>query len=223
MVLERRERGWVLVILTLTIGSVILSAAMAYVIGRAFIAEEGSFLRTKTGIWMLVVGALSFLFLPPQVVAMTSVQLPDSVSLPGVTDVLATPAGYSATSVYAGWVLTSIAAWLLGAEIWRAGKPGWRPGSGSNIYDRSPAGRAAGLFPLQDTLDGVAEVIARVRIDPKGVVALAPALEEAGRRLALTMPADSSGVYRVLVDNGVPTPVAGPATRHLIEGAKRGR
>jgi hypothetical protein len=218
---RRVER--VFVILTLSIVSVILSAAMAYVLGRAFIAEPGSFLRGRTGMWLLVTGAFSFLFLPPQVAGMVGAKLPEGISVPGVTDMLSAPAGFDPVVANVIWVLTSVAACLAGAEIWRARQPGWRPGSGSNSYDRTPAGRARGLFPLQETLADVADVIARVKLDLKGVEALAPALRDVGRRLAPTMPEESSGVYRALLENGVPIPVAGPVTHYLMEGAKQGQ
>jgi hypothetical protein len=203
--------------------SVILSAAMAYVIGRAFIADRESFLRTKIGIWTLVLGATSLLFLPPQVAALVSTPLPDGLSSLGLNDLLKASSSFSPWLLYAAWIVTSVAALLIGAEVWRAGEPGWRPGSGGNAMDSSAVGRASGLLVMSDSLEDVADVISRVNLDAKGVEKLSGDLEEVGRRLAFKMPEEPAGVYKFLVENGVPIAIAAPATGHLSDGAKKVR
>ncbi len=202
--------------------SIVLSAAMAFACGRFLVADRDSMLRTKRGGLLLVVGALSFIPLPPQVVAMGNMKLPATMNVPGVTDTFLAPAGFNGTVYLVVWALTSVAAGLVGARIWDAGKPSWRPGA-TSAFDTSPVGRARGLLVMAESLDDAADVMSRVKLDATSVPVLAPELAELGERLALKIPTKSSDVYRVLVAGGVPIAVAGSATKHIHEGAQKMR
>jgi hypothetical protein len=202
--------------------SIVLSAVMAYIDGQFFVADRDSMLRTKRGGLLLVAGTLSFIPLPPQVVAIGNMKIPDWAIVPGVTDAFLAPKGFNGNIFLAVWLLTSVTAALAGVRIWDAGKPGWRPGM-SAAFDTSPVGRARGLLVMADSLDEAADIIARVRLDAKSVPAIGPELETFGTRLAPKIPAEAPEVYRALVAGGVPIPVAGPVARHIHDGAQQMR
>ena len=116
--------------LALVLAALLGSAAMAYAIGAAVIAPRDSFLRTKTGIWILVVGGLSLLFLPPQLTALGG-------TMGSVTSGMFTwPSGLG-KGLYIGiWMVTSVLGLLVGMRIWNVRKPDWRSGV-SNAFDSS--------------------------------------------------------------------------------------
>ncbi len=198
------------------IASIIGSAAMAYVDGLAFVAERGSDLRTKRAVLWLVIGTLSFVPLPPQLILMGGIRLGGDVAALGMGTSFAFPHGFVAEPYWVIWIVTTIAGAAVGARVWKAGQPGWRDTSGG--LDTSAAGRARGLLVMCDTLADAADTLVRVRLDAKGAAALRAELTDLGRRLGGAMPVASSAVYHDLVARGVPIAVAGPATRYLTEG-----
>jgi hypothetical protein len=216
--------------LALAIGVLLLSAAATFLIGNAYVSPRDSFLRKKAGVWTLVVLGLSLVPLPPQMLL-----LPDTASqAPSVLDQYAAygdvsaltrglvwPSGLPRTLYVALWLVTSVAALLAGARIWKAGTPGWRPGQHATAYDTSAAGRGRALLPLADTLDDALESLARAGIDPRGAEQLAPDLRDVGRRFAATLPSGAGAVYQAVAAKLSPL-VASVVTRSLLEGAGRG-
>ena len=204
---------------TLAVLCVLASAAMCYLIGYAVIAPRDSWLHTKRGILILVVGGLSIVTLPPQLPALGSASKMFEGVLPGLT--LEWPAGLPAGAYMALWLITSLAALFAGMRIWRAGKPGWRAGTSGSAYDSSASARAAGIMAMANGLDDIFDALRRTSVDAKGVDRIAEELRTAGRRFAGELPAESGAAYR-LVASKVPAPIASGVTRYLLEGAGRG-
>jgi hypothetical protein len=196
------------------------SAAIAYVIGYAFTAPRESFVRSRRGIWVLVVLGLTLLFLPPQLTALDASlsAVPGAAGMAPLAD-LAWPAAFSKGGYLAGWIVTSVAALLIGLRIWEAGTPGSRGGA-SRAYDASAASRASGLLPLADTLPDALDVLARAGLSERDVARVAADIREAGRRLADALPPSDGAVYSMVAAK-VPTAIAGPVTGYLLEGAGR--
>ena len=226
--------------LVLVVAALLASAAMAYVIGAAVIAPRDSSLRTKTGIWILVMGALTLLFLPPQLTAlggtMGSVTTGIETSVGGgsvgatasaggvaesVTGMFTWPSGLD-KGLYIGlWLVTSVLGLLVGMHIWNVRKPGWRSG-GSNAFDSSVSGRVRGLLPLADSLAEALDTIARSGIDARGTELLAEELRGVGRRFAAEIPEGSAAAYNLVAKTLTPS-VANVATRYLLEGVAERR
>lgn len=207
--------------LALAWGSLVLSAAMSWVIGRAVIAERDSFLRKKTGTLFLIAGGLSFVTLPPQVTSLdTGFDMLGS-SAASVAPSLAWPESLSKPLYLALWVLTSLGALLVGMQIWNAGKPGWRPGTVSNAWDSSAAGRARALIPMANSLDDVFDALSRAQVSAKSVPTMAEELRLAGQRFAGALPEETGAVYRMVAAKVGPA-AAAEVTRYLLEGAGRG-
>lgn len=198
------------------IASIIGSAGMAYADGLAFVAERGSELRSKRAILWLVLGTLTFVPLPPQLILMGDIKLGGDVAALGMGAAFSFPRGFVAGPYWVIWIVTTLLGAAVGARLWMAGQPGWRDTSGA--LDTSAAGRARGLLVMCDSLGDAADTIVRVRLDAKGAEALSRELEDLGRRLARTLPAESKAVYDGLVSGGVPIAVAGTVTRHLVAG-----
>lgn len=200
------------------IAALIGSAACAYLIGYAFAAPRDAFVRTKRGILLVVLVGLTLIPLPAQ--------LP---SLGGAVESLGSPAaGLSGlawpqsldTGVYLVlWVVTTIAALLVGVRIWQLGTPAWRGGAGRAV-DASAASRATGLIPLADRIEDVLRVLKDSGIGVRDVPRVAEALRIAGGRFANSLPPTDGEVYR-LVSGHVPAAIAGPVTGLLLEGAGR--
>lgn len=205
----------------IALGSLVLSALTCWLIGHAYVSPPGAFLRTKFGVTLLLVGALSFVPLPPQIMSLdagfemlgsTASELAPSLAWP---ESLSKP-------VYVGlWITTSLVALLVGMRIWNAGKPGWRPGSVSNAWDSSAAGRARALVPMANSLDEVFDTLSRAHVDARGVATMAEELRLAGQRFAAELPQESGAAYR-LVAARVGAAAAAEVTRYLLEGAGRG-
>lgn len=198
------------------IASIIGSAAMAYVDGLALVAGRGSELRTKRAILWLVLGTITFVPLPPQLILMGDVRLGGDIAALGMGTAFAFPHGFVAGPYWALWIATTIAGAAVGARLWQVGSPGWRETSGA--LDSSAAGRARGLLVMCDSLADAADTLLRVRLDAKGAEALGTELTDLGRRLGHTLPAESSAIYQDLVARGLPIAVAGPVTRFLAAG-----
>jgi hypothetical protein len=204
--------------LPLTIVAALLSAAVCYAVGYAIIAPRDSALRTKRGLTLLVIGVLSIVTLPPQLPALGTATALTNGSLPDLG--LAWPEALDTGAYIAAWLTTSLAALLLGMRIWKAGRPGWRAGSGGAAYDSSASGRAAALIVMADGLDDVFDALRRTGTDAKGVERIAEELRSIGRRFASELPGEASAVYALVASKVTPALAPG-VTRHLLEGAGR--
>ncbi len=205
----------------IALGSLVMSAMMTFLIGYAVIADRDSFLRTKFGIVLLVTGAVSFVPLPPQLPSIDAALEPIAGQLGSLASTFAWPGSLDKGLYLAAWIVSSLAALLVGMRIWNVRKPGWRPGSGSSAYDTSATGRARGLIPLADSLDEALQTISRTGVDSRGVTNLAEELRAVGRRFSASLPAESGAVYNLVV-SALPTGGLAPAvTRYLLEGAGR--
>lgn len=205
--------------LTIALVSLILSYASAYLAGYAFIAPRESFFRSKIGVWVVIGVVLSFVTLPPTLPGLAGSMGEASAVAPGLGDVFAWPAAVSPGLYLALWTLGSTGAALVGMQVWRAGKPGWRSPAG-NAWDSSAAGRARGLLPLADSIDDALDVLARTRVDARGARSMATDLRTVGGRFAESLPPDTAAVYR-LVASKLDAPVAAEVTGLLLEGAGR--
>ncbi len=224
--------------LTFAFLALLASAVMAYVIGMAVIAPRDSFLRTKAGVWLLIFGAISLILLPPQLILMEGIAdsmlsgmgggMSESVeatagadAVGGVAGMLAWPAGIS-KGLYIGlWIVTSLAALLIGMRIWKARQPGWRSGT-SNAMDNSTVGRVRSLLPLADSLGEALDAMARANLDPRSTELLAGEIRAIGRRFAVEVPEGSAATYNMVVKVLSPS-VANVATKYLLEGVAERR
>lgn len=200
--------------------ALLLSAASCYAIGYAIVAPRDAFLRTKLGITGLVIAALSFVPLPPQLLGMESASA-GMGALPGnIGAALAWPAALP-KGLYTGlWIVTSIAGLLVGLRIWNAGKPGWRASAATTAYDTSAAGRMRALIVMANSLPEVLDIMARMGADAKSTQAIAEELRGAGRRFSTEVPTSSADAYR-MVSAKVGPAAASVATGLLLEGAGR--
>jgi hypothetical protein len=190
----------------------VLSAAIAYLIGAAFVAPRDSFWRSKTGILALIVLGLSFVTLPPQMPMLQGITgalgaagsaFPMDLSWPS-----ALPAG-----LYDGiWVVTSLAAFLAGYRVWES--------KTNKAYDASAASRVSSMLPLADTLPDALDVLARAGLSPKDVARSAADIRLAGSRLANSLPPSDGALYTMVVAK-VPASIAASVTGYLLEGAGR--
>lgn len=200
------------------IAALLGSAGAAYLIGSAFAAPRGSFMRTKRGILLAVVVGLTLVPLPPQLPS-----LGDAAgslgSISSSLSALSWPDGFGVGVYLALWVATSAAAFLAGIRIWQLGTPDWRSGTGRAV-DASPASRAVGLLPLADRVEDALDVLKRSGLGPRDVPQVAEAVRAVGRRFADSLPPSDGEVYR-LVSAHVPATVAASVTGLLLEGAGR--
>lgn len=205
--------------LVVLIAAVFASAASAYAIGYAFVADSDSFLRTKFGVLLLIGLGLSFLILPPQLMSVDSSlaglgALADS----GFMSMLAWPSGLSRGLYMALWIVLSIGGLLAGLRIWNVQDPEWRRSSA--VLDASSASRAEGLLPLADSLQEALEVLGRAQLKPKDAERLAQQLQTVGRRFGHQLPEKNSEVFNLIVRYVSPS-VAPIVTGHILEGAVR--
>lgn len=202
----------------LAIACILASAAMCYVVGHAVVAPRDSGLRTKRGMALLIVGGLSIIPLPPQLPGLSSAAAALGAAMPGLE--LTWPTALPTDTYLTIWLVSSAIGLLVGMRIWKAGRPGWRAGSGTAANDSSASGRAAALIAMANGLDEVFDALRRTSIDTRGVDRIAEELRMAGQRFADSLPEESGAAYR-LVTAGVPAPLAGSVTRYLLEGAGR--
>ena len=203
--------------LLLAVFALIASAVTAYAIGATVVARRDSFLRSKRGILLLVVLGLSFLFLPPQLPALgglTSLAGAAGSMLPD----LSWPSAIGEGAYIVVWLLSSIAALLVGMRIWKAGTPDWR--EGGKAFDASAGSRVAGLLPLADTLPAALEVLANAKLRERDVSGVSSDIRTAGRRLANALPPSDGALYQMVAAK-VPGPSAAQITGLLLEGAGR--
>lgn len=201
------------------IASALGSAAVAYAIGCAFVAQRDSFLRTKRGILLLVVGGISLIPLPPQMTALDDA----AGSLVGVLGdagaALAWPAGLS-KGLYLGlWIGSTLLALLVGLRIWQVGSAEWG-GRGGRAYDASGASRVESLTPLANCIEDALDSIGRSGIAERDLPRVAEVLRAVGRRFSDSLPPSDGEVFR-LVAARVPPAIAGAVTGLLLEGAGR--
>lgn len=202
----------------LAILCLLLSAATCYAIGYAVIAPADAFLRRKSGVWILIVLGLSFVPLPPQLLALDSAVGSLGSLGSGIADSLAWPAGLSRSAYVWAWAASSLLALLAGMRIWNAGRPGWRASAHATAYDTSRAGRARALIVMADSLQEALDILVRMDIDSKTAPGLAEELRAAGGRFAMQVPDSPSEAYRMT------SAIVGPSTasvitRYLLEGA----
>lgn len=202
------------------IASALGSAALAYAIGYAFVAPRDSFLRTKRGILLLVVGGISLIPLPPQLVALEDAVGPMSGMLGSAgSAALAWPAGLG-KGLYLGlWIASTLLALLAGLRIWQVGSAEWG-GRGGRAYDASGASRVESLTPLANCIEDALDTIGRSGIAERDVPRVAEVLRAVGRRFTDSLPPSDSEVFR-LVAARVPPAIAGAITGLLLEGAGR--
>lgn len=207
--------------LVVAILSLFGSAAIAYLIGYAYIAPRDAFIRTKFGIWLLIAGGLSFILLPPQLTAMDSMTESMSEQLGSMANMFAWPASVP-KGVYMGvWLATSLAGFFVGLKIWKAGQPGWRAVGVSNAWDSSAGGRVRSMLPMVDSLDDALDVVERQKPDARMLEAAGSELRLIGARFAKDLPAETGAVYRMVSSKLSPS-LAQVVTRFLLEGADRG-
>jgi len=205
--------------LTLLIVAALVSGATAYLIGYAFLAERDSFIRTRTGSIVLVVAALTFLFLPPQLMSIGAAMAPLGAQAgSGVMDAFGWPAGLNREVYRAGWIVLMIAGLASGLRIWDVRKPDWRPGA--MTLSSSPVSRAEGLLPLAKSLDDALQTLGNVSITPRDAERLADRLRDVGRHFGHQLPESNGEAFRVVAQH-VPSAVAVIVTGYLLEGAHR--
>ncbi len=205
--------------LAAAIAALIGSALWAYLIGYALAARRDSFLRTKRGILLLVVGGVSLIPLPPQMTALDDA----TGSLVGVLGDAGAALTWPAVigkGVYTGlWIATTVAAFLVGIRIWQLGTVEWRGGTGRAV-DSSAASRVIGLIPLADRIEDVLETVGRAGLAERDIERVAEPVRAAGRRFADSLPPSDGEAYR-LVASRVSPAIAGRITGLLLEGAGR--
>ena len=207
--------------LGIAIGALLLSAASAYLVGSAFVGPRDSFWRTKRGIWVVILLGGTFISLPPQLTALDQALGPMQSMATGmsVDTGLTWPEAISKGAYVVIWLVSSIAALLVGLRIWQVGTPEWGGGSGK-AYDSSGASRISSLLPLADTLADSLDTIARANLKQREIDAIAPLVRDVGRRYAADLPEREGEVYS-LVAARVPASLAGPVTGFLLQGAGR--
>ncbi len=205
--------------LVILIAAVLASAASAYAIGYAFVADSDAFLRTRFGVLLLIGLGLSFLILPPQLVSVGS-SLPDlgATADSGLMAALAWPPGLSRGLYMAIWIVLSIGGLLVGLRIWNVRDPEWRRSSA--VLDASSASRAEGLLPLANSLQEALEVLGRAQLKPKDAERLAQQLQTVGRRFGHQLPEKNSEAFNLIIRYVSPS-VAPIVTGHILEGAVR--
>lgn len=193
----------------LAIAGLLGSVVSMFAVGAATIAPRTSFLRSKTGMLLLVMVVLSLVTIPP---SLTMFDL--SKELP----MLAWPANFS-KGLYNGiWVVSSIVGLLVGMQIWRMGKPGYREGSA--LSDASAVSRVSSLMPLADSLDKALDVLVQARLTERDVPRVAEDVRGVGRKLAASLPPSDGALYSMVAAK-LPAPVAAAVTGYLLEGAGR--
>lgn len=214
MLCERRSRKGNQSMLGMAIAGLLVSAGTSWMIGAAVVARRDSFLRTKRGVFLLVVMALSFVVLPPQITAFDQL----SGSLQGLLPGLVWPDTLEKGTYLGLWALSSVAALFVGMRIWQAGKPGWR--EGASLSDASGRSRVSSMLPLTDTLPAVLDVLVQARLTERDLAYVAEDVRSAGRRLAATLPPSDGALYSAAAAK-LPPAIAGALTGYLLEGAGR--
>ena len=206
--------------LAAVLGALAASVATAFLVGYAFVAPKESFFRTKRGVWLLVLLAISFVPLPPQVAAMDKATLPlaDVLGEAGVS-AFAWPAGLGKTTYLVLWAVLSVLSFLVGIRIWKIGTPEWR-GSSNVLWDSSAASRVKGLLPMANSLADVLDTISRAHLSAKEAPQVAAEVRRAGRQFAGELPEKAGDVYRLVAED-LPGDVASLVTGYLLEGAGR--
>ncbi len=205
--------------LALLIASALASGATAYLIGYAFLADRDSFIRTRTGSIILVVAALSFLFLPPQLMSIGVALKPLGAQAgSGVMDAFGWPAGLNREVYRFSWIVLMIVGLLSGLRIWDVRKPNWRPGA--MALSASPVSRAEGLLPLAKSLEDALETLERVNLTPRDAEFLAGRLRDIGRHFGHQLPENNGAAYTVVARH-LPPAIAVIVTGHILEGAHR--
>jgi len=200
--------------------SLFLSAATCYAVGYTIIAPREAWVRTKLGISVLVIAALTFVPLPPQLLGIESAASSLGSVSAGLGSALAWPLALSKGVYVALWALTSLAGLLIGMQVWNAGKSGWRASANSSAYDTSKTGRMRALIVMADSLSEVLDIMSRMGADAKSTLGLAEELRSAGRRFEAEVPQSPADAYR-MVSAAVGADAAAVATRLLLEGAGR--
>ncbi|MDO8881207.1 MAG: hypothetical protein Q7W44_10505 [Coriobacteriia bacterium] len=180
----------------------VLAGCCAYVVGHAFVAPGGSFLRSATGGIILAGCVLVALFAPPL--------LAGAIASGGLD-----PALYRAL-----WLVLVAFGLLLGMRAWRMRLR--RGGLRGFTLDESPVSRAEAGLPLADSLEDALDVLGREKVTARDMPQLAGGLRRVGSRFFHQLPERSSEVY-ALVARHVPTAVAADVTGLLLEGAGRKR
>lgn len=198
----------------------LLSAATCFAIGYSVIAPREAFLRTKTGVWVLIAAGLSFIPLPPQILSLDSALGSLGMVSGELAASLAWPSALSKGAYLWAWGLTSICALLAGMRIWGVRRPNWRASAHANAYDTSKTGRLRALMVMADSLAETLDLMARMDVDAKTATALAEELRTAGRRFSSELPESSAEVYR-MVSSTVGSTAASVTTGLLLEGAGR--
>jgi len=205
--------------LALLIAAALASGATAYLIGYAFLAQRDSFIRTRMGSIILIVAALTFLFLPPQLMALGSAMKPLGAQAgSGVMDAFGWPAGLNREFYRFSWIVLMIAGLLSGLRIWDVRNPDWRPGS--MALSSSPLSRAEGLLPLAKTLDDALEMLGNVNLSTRDAEHLAGRLRDLGRHYGHQLPENNGAAFRVVSGHMAPA-VAVIVTNYILEGAHR--
>lgn len=198
------------------IAAVLGSAAIAYLIGYAFVAPRGSALRSRWAVRVLIFAAVTLMLLPPQLMLFGEAG-------GSIVEVLgpaaAWPDGLGKGPYVAAWLVTTLLAALAGLRIWQAGTPEWRADARAGT-DASPASRVHSLLPLADRIEDALDALARSGLAPRDLPRVAPDVREAGRRFGDSLPPTDGEVFR-LVASRVPAALAGDLTGLLLEGAGR--
>lgn len=202
--------------LLIAIAALLISALVSYFIGAAFVAPRDSFLRTKRGIAVLVLGGMSFVLLPPQLPALGAVT--SSAGAAGVLPGLEWPAALDKGLYMGVWLATSAVALLVGLRIWKAGSGEWR--EGNRQFDASTASRVNSMLPLADNLPDAIDVLVQAHLTERDCARVAPDVREAGRKLANALPPSDGALYSMVAAK-LPGAVAGAVTGYLLEGAGR--
>lgn len=198
--------------------ALLASAAVAGLVGSAFIAPRGSFLRSRRGVWLIVLLAFGIVLLPPQLMALDAAAGPMAGALgPGVA--FAWPDAIPKPVYFGLWVATSLVGLAVGMRVWKIGTPEWRAGS-AQLFDSSPASRVVSLLPLADSLEDAIDVLGRAHLSVRDAPTVAPDVRKIGRRFADEVPPRDGDAYRMVAEK-MPSEVAALVTGYLLEGAGR--
>ncbi len=182
------------------VGVAVLSGAAAYLVGHAFVASRGSFLRSMTGGIVLAGCVLFALLVPPTLLSLAET----NAIAPGLYRLL--------------WVGLMSAGLLGGMRAWRLA--GRMQGISSFTLDESPVSRAESALLLADSLTAALDVLGRENVSAKDAERLAGKISTIGARYWFQLPEKDSEVYR-LVSGYVPAAIAASITGSLLKGAAR--
>lgn len=205
--------------LVAAIAALIGSAAVAYLVGYTLAAPRDAFMRKKRGTLVLVVLALTFIPLPPQLPALGEAAGPLRSVAGDLGSAFMWPEALGPGVYIALWIVTTLIGFLAGIRIWQLGTADWRSGAGRAV-DSSAASRVIGLVPLADCIEDALDVVKRVGLSEREVPRAAEAIRAVGRRFADSLPPSDGEVFRLVVAR-VPPAIAGAVTGLLLEGAGR--